>query len=76
MYKKYPENISASAEPIPAARKAYKGERVKPARSTMQSPKFMYPFKGDGIFIIMVATQQREDISAAITIFFVVLFIF
>ena len=39
--------------------------------STMQSPMFKYPFMGDGILIIIVATHTIDVISAVITILLV-----
>lgn len=35
----------------------------------IQSPKFMYPFNGDGIFIIIVATQTKAANNEDTTIF-------
>lgn len=41
----------------------------------IQSPKFMYPFNGDGIFIIIVATQTKAANNEDTTIFCAVVFI-
>ena len=68
-YTAYPANKSASPEPTPAARKAYRGDIVHPQRSTTQSPRLIYPFSGDGIFIIIVATHTKDARSAENTIF-------
>ncbi len=68
-YTIYQKNMSARAEPIPAAANPYAGDKSHPERSTTQSPKFKYPLSGDGILIIIVATQQRAASKDAITIF-------
>ena len=75
-YTKYPKSTSANADPSPAARKPYPEESVHPAKSTAQSPKFKYPFNGDGILITNVATHEKAAIKAANTIFLVLECIF
>ena len=47
-----------------------------PEISTTQSPRFKYPFKGEGILIIIVATQVIAASMAASTILRVFIFIF
>lgn len=66
--------MSAKAEPIPAAKKPYRGDNINPESNTIQSPRFIYPLRGEGIFIIIVATQQSAANMAEITICVVLLF--
>ena len=64
-----------STEPMPAAANPYAGGKSHPERSTTQSPRFTYPLSGDGILIIIVATQQSAASMEAVTTFCVFVFI-
>ena len=73
-YIKYPAKRSASAEPRPADKNIYPQGSKKADAKTTASPRFMYPPRGDGNLIIIVATQVRAASNADITIFCVVVF--
>ena len=55
------------AEPMPAAAMPYQGPSSHPESRTTQSPKFTYPWVGEGIWMTMVATQHRAMNRAVMT---------
>jgi len=54
---------------IYAAIKPYRENIGQPERSTIQSPRFRYPCKGEGILITIVATQVSAACIAEKMIF-------
>ena len=61
-YVKYPAKRSASAEPRPADKNIYPWGRRKADAKTTASPRFIYPPRGEGNLIIIVATQVSDEL--------------